>query len=63
VAWPNGRRRYGRGWRTDAGASSVPGMARSVSGGCPSTVKGHPKILSKRFAESIFGTRPLSGGA
>jgi hypothetical protein len=31
--------------------------------GCPSTVKGHPKILSDRFAESIFGTRPLSVGA
>jgi hypothetical protein len=31
--------------------------------GCPSTVKGHPKILSNRFAESIFGTHPLSVGA
>jgi hypothetical protein len=31
--------------------------------GCPSTVKGHPKILSDRFAESIFGTHPLSVGA
>ena len=34
-------------------------MARSVSG-APSTVKGHPKILSNRSAESIFGTRPHS---
>ena len=28
--------------------------------GRPSTVKGHPKILSNRYAESIFGTHPLS---
>jgi hypothetical protein len=28
--------------------------------GCPSTAQGHPKILSNRFAESIFGTHPLT---
>jgi hypothetical protein len=42
---------------------SAPGMARSVSGDVPPPLKGYPKILSDRFAESIFGTHPLSGGA
>jgi len=44
------------------GSGQGPGMARSSVRGCPSAVKGHPKILSNRFAESIFGTHPLSGG-
>ena len=55
-------------------ASAVDGRRKAVmklgSGdgplsvrGRPSTVKGHPKILSNRYAESIFGTHPLSVGA
>jgi len=38
-------------------------MARSVSGGAPPPSRGTRRSFQNRFAESIFGTHPLSAGA
>jgi hypothetical protein len=38
-------------------------MARSVSGGAPPPSRGTRRSFQDRFAESIFGTHPLSVGA
>src|SRR5215469_10852536 len=38
-------------------------MARLVCGGAPPPSRGTRKSFQNRFAESIFGTHPLSGGA
>ena len=40
-----------------------PGMARLVCGGAPPPSRGTRRSFQNRFAESIFGTHPLSGGA
>ena len=42
--------------------SQRPGRDAAHYLGWPLQRQGHPKIVSNRFAETIFGTRPLSAG-